>query len=296
MNALRTLQQAVRRREGVCQLGLVGAGIKHSRSPALHEAEAVAHGLPCSYRLIDLEQYGLTVAHLPHLLDHLREIGFLGVNVTVPCKQSVLPLLDRLSPDAETIGAINTIHFATAGSTGYNTDSLGFAASFADELAQVPRARVLLLGAGGAGAASGFALLRLGVQRLSILDVTLPRAQSLAQRLASCFQGRQVEVVTSAGEILQSADGVVNATPIGMEGQPGSALAPELLHPGLWLADVVYVPLETELLRAARELGCRTLDGARMFVYQAAAAFEIFTGRRASPERMLQHFRHLISD
>jgi len=141
----------------------------------------------------------------------------------------------------------------------------------------------VLIGAGGAGAAVGHALRALGAERLTIVDVDAARAAQLASTLDA-----------EVGALdLDGVDGVVNATPAGMVGHGGTPVSAELLRPGLWVADVVYRPLETELLRAARALGCRTLDGGGMVVFQAAGSFELFTGRRPDRERMLRHFATL---
>ena len=133
-------------------IGLIGAGIQASRSPALHMREGAAQGLAYIYRLIDIEALGLSADGLPELIAAAHRLGFTGLNITHPCKQSVIALLDELSPDARAIGAVNTVVFAANGQmVGHNTDWSGFAESFRRELGDAPRARVVQLGAGGAG-------------------------------------------------------------------------------------------------------------------------------------------------
>jgi shikimate dehydrogenase len=149
------------------------------------------------------------------------------------------------------------------------------------------------VGAGGAGAATAHALLELGTQSLAILDVEPERAKTLAEKLAAHFSDRVILPATHLARAVGAANGVVNATPVGMATHPGSAVPTDLLRSDLWVADIVYFPLETQLLGAARAAGCRTLDGGGMVVFQAARAFEIFTGCKADGERMRRHFTAL---
>jgi shikimate dehydrogenase len=276
-----------------CLLGLIGEGILRSKSRELHETEAAAQGIRCKYELIDLEERGIGLDGLADLLSEAERKGFAGLNITHPCKQAVIPLLHELSPEAQAIGAVNTIRFHAHRRIGYNTDAWGFGEGFRRGMGGVSVARVVQVGAGGAGAAIGFALLELGARQLIIVDVNHDRARSLAASLALRFGDRDVQVARTLQDVMASADGVVNSTPVGMAKHPGSAVPLSLLRPDQWVADIVYVPLETELLRAARKIGCRTLDGGRMVVFQAARAFEIFTGRVVDTERMLLHFEKI---
>jgi shikimate dehydrogenase len=272
-------------------VGLIGMGIQPSRMPALHEREGAEQGLTYIYRLIDLEVLGLQAEALPELVVAARRFAFTGLNVTHPCKQAIIPLLDALSPQARALGAVNTVVFEADGRlVGHNTDWSGFAESFRRELADVPRQRVVLLGAGGAGAAVAYALLTLGVGELSILDTEEARADRLAAGLRERFgEGRAIAAGDLAAAV-DAAEGLVNATPVGMANHAGMPVARELLRPDLWVAEIIYFPLETRLLRAARELGCRTMGGGGMAVFQAAAAFRLFTGREPDRERMIRHF------
>ena len=269
------------------EVGLIGAGIAASLSPALHEREARQQGLRYRYRLIDIDERGDDVGAL---LEQARRDGLKGVNVTHPVKQAVVPHLDALSDDAAALQAVNTVVFEDGRATGHNTDTTGFAESFARGLPDVALDRVVLLGAGGAGTAVAYAALRLGVQRLAIVDVDAERARACVEQLGS--DRAQVGTLDDLGE----ADGVVHATPTGMDAHPGLPLDEELLRPDLWVAEVVYRPLETELLRVARELGCRTLDGGGMAVFQAADAFALFTDIEPDRERMLRHFSQLVDE
>ena len=270
--------------------GLIGSGIQASRTPAMHEREGAEQGLRLIYRLVDLDVLRLGPEALGELLTAAERMGFSGLNITYPCKQAVVPLLDQLSPDARALGAVNTVVLKDGQRVGHNTDCSGFAESFRRGLPDVRRDRVVQLGAGGAGAAVAHALLAEGVGRLAISDTDTPRAEALAADLAARFgAGRAVAVGDLAAEVA-AADGLVNCTPVGMAKLPGTPLPVALLRPALWVAEIVYFPLETELLRAARAIGCRTLDGGGMAVFQAVGAFRLFTGLEPDAARMQRHF------
>ncbi len=273
--------------------GLIGAGIQASRTPALHEHEGDAQGLRYLYRLIDLDQLKLDSSALPDLLMAAERMNFTGLNITFPCKQAIIPLLDELSPEARGIGAVNTVVLKDGKRIGHNTDCLGFAEGFRRGLKDVARERVVQMGAGGAGAAVAHALLSEGVQLLSIFDVEISRAQSLADNLNQHFGAGRAMAGHDLPSTLGQADGLVNTTPMGMKKLPGMPVPVELLRSELWVAEIVYFPLETELLRNARALGCRTLDGGNMAVFQAVKAFELFSGVVPDAQRMLAHFQSM---
>jgi shikimate dehydrogenase len=273
--------------------GLIGAGIQASRTPALHEHEGDAQGLRYLYRLIDLDPLKLDSSALPDLLLAAERMNFTGLNITFPCKQTIIPLLDELSPEARGIGAVNTVVLKDGKRIGHNTDCLGFAEGFRRGLQGVALERVVQMGAGGAGAAVAHALLSEGVQLLSIFDVETSRAQSLADNLNQHFGSGRAVADHDLPSTLAQADGLVNTTPVGMKKLPGMPVPVELLRGELWVAEIVYFPLETELLRNARALGCRTLDGGNMAVFQAVKAFELFSGVVPDAQRMLEHFQSM---
>ena len=269
--------------------GLVGRGIQASRSPRMHKLEGSRLGLNYNYLLIDFDQINLPDSALGALLAVAQAQGFAGLNVTHPFKQSVIPLLDALSPEARDIGAVNTIVFANQRKTGHNTDCWGFAESFRDSMGEAPMGSVVMFGAGGAGAAVAYALMDLGVRNLTIVDLDTYRAKTLADGMSAYFPGR-VRSDIRPGDAIAISDGIVNATPIGMAKYPGIPFAPQLLSPRHWVAEIVYFPQETELLRTSRALGCRTLSGTGMAIYQAVRAFELFTGRAPDRRAMAEHF------
>jgi len=273
--------------------GLIGAGIQASRTPALHEHEGDAQGLRYLYRLIDLDQLHLDTNALPDLLRAAEQMNFTGLNITYPCKQVILPLLDELSPEARGIGAVNTVVWRDGKRIGHNTDCLGFAEGFRRGLSGAARKRVVQMGAGGAGAAVAHALLGEGVEQLSIFDVDAERARSLADNLNQHFGAGRAQAGNDLDGAMAEADGLVNTTPMGMAKLPGMPVPLDTLRADLWVAEIVYFPLETELLRNARALGCRTLDGGNMAVFQAVKAFELFSGEVADADRMLAHFQNM---
>ena len=276
-------------------VGLVGSGIGPSLSPALHEREADRQGLRYVYRLIDIDTLGVGPEAVGDLVRAARDLGFDGLNITHPCKQLVIGHLDELAPGAEALGAVNTVVFEGGRAVGHNTDVTGFAASFARGLPDAPLERVVQLGAGGAGAAVAHATLTLGAGQVTVVDAMPDRAADLAASLNRHFgEGRAAAATPDAlPALLARTDGLVHATPMGMAAHPGLPFPAQLLHPGLWIAEVVYRPLETELLRTARALGCATLDGGGMAVFQAADAFRLFTGREPDSARMLRDIAEL---
>jgi quinate/shikimate dehydrogenase (NAD+) len=277
-------------------VGLIGSGIQASLSPAMHEREGSRRGFKYLYRLIDLDLLKLGVEALPDLLTAAQRMGFRGVNVTHPCKQVVIPYLDDLSSDAQAIGAVNTVVFGGSGRSGrigHNTDCSGFGRSFQQALAGNKRERVVQLGAGGAGAAAAYAALKLDAKQVVLFDIDRVKAEALSRSLCSAFGGDRARAGEDLAAEMARADGLIHATPTGMEKHPGLPLPAELLRPTHWVAEIVYFPLQTELLRVARTVGCKTMDGSGMAVFQAAGAFRLFTGVEADAAAMLRDFEEL---
>jgi shikimate dehydrogenase len=260
-------------------IGLLGANIMKSLAPALHIDAFAAAGVTGHYHLMDVDQ--LPGRTLQSLLEAVKTAGFIGVNVTFPFKQAVIPLLDQLSPEARQIGAVNTVVISKTGhTTGHNTDRSGFRLNFEDGLgrAAAEGKTAVLVGAGGAGSAVAFALMDLGLKALIVHDQDKTRATSLAADVIAHYGAGSCRLAERLTEEIATADGVANATPIGMAGFP---------H---WVADVIYSPMETELIRAAAAKGARTLTGGGMCVYQAVDAFRLFTGIDPDVARMHRTF------
>nr|WP_284740430.1 shikimate dehydrogenase [Amycolatopsis sp. RTGN1] len=338
---------AARATPGTVLTGLIGAGIGPSLSPPLHETEARRLGVELVYARFDLDELGVPATAVGPLLAAARDAGFRGLNITHPCKQVVLEHLDELSPDAAALAAVNTVVLEDGRAIGHNTDWSGFARGLRTGLPDAELGSVVLLGAGGAGAAVAHGLLTAGAGRVRVFDLDAGRAAELAAALVGRFGpgrasagagleaavgggfgeargsagsapetavgGRFGEGRGSAGSApetavgarlgtgrapagtdleaaIGAADGLVHATPTGMAAHPGLPVPAGLLRPDLWVAEVVYRPLETELVRAARAAGARVLDGGRMAVFQAAEAFGLFTGTEPDAARMLRHF------
>lgn len=276
-------------------VGLIGAGIQHSSSPALHMDEGKSLGLDVSYHLLDLDSIPEGPAGLSGVLEDVERRGFAGVNITYPSKQAVIPLLHELSPEARALHSVNTVLFREDRRIGHNTDWWGFAESFRRDLPNAAMQRVVLIGAGGAGAAVGYALLRLGAQELIVHDRDRSRALALSERLSKLHTDRTITLCADLAAALSSADGLAHATPTGMQKHPGIPVPAECLRPPLWVADIVYFPLATKLLLTAREQGCRTLDGSGMAVYQGAMAFNLFFDVAPDVSRMRARFQSKLA-
>jgi len=270
------------------RLGLVGRGIGLSRTPRMHEAEAAAQGMHCSYELLDTDA-GIE-SELPDILQWCEAEGFAGLNVTYPYKQDVIPYLHQLSDDAARVGAVNTVVFRDGKRSGHNTDYWGFRESARQGLSGVALDKVLLIGAGGAGAAVAHALADLKVGHIYIADAREEAAATLAAAV-----GPSASTVADTDATAAIVDGIINATPVGMAKLPGMPIKAASITARHWVADVIYFPLETELLKTARARGCVTLSGENMAVFQAVRAFELFTGRPADATRMQQTFRSFES-
>jgi shikimate dehydrogenase len=273
--------------------GLIGKDIQSSFTPKMHMREGEAQGMRYVYRLVDMTVLGLEVDALPELLTAAQRMGFDGLNITFPCKQAVIPHLDDLSEEARALGAVNTVVLKGGRRIGHNTDCSGYGEAFRRQMADAKKSRVVQMGAGGAAAAVAFALLSSGVGELTIFDIEAERAHELAAKTSAHFgRGRAVpgEDIVAA---VKAADGLVNTTPVGMEKLPGMPVPAEVLRPDLWVSEIIYFPLETKLLKHARALGARTIDGGGMAVFQAAAAFRLFTGIEPDSARMFEYFETL---
>ncbi|OAE00104.1 shikimate dehydrogenase [Arthrobacter sp. OY3WO11] len=277
-------------------VGLIGEGTTHSLTPALHEREADQHGLRYIYRTVDLTVLARPAGDVGALLSAGRDLGFNAFNITVPAKQVVLEYLDDLSDDAARLGAVNTVLIHDGKFIGHNTDYSGFGSALEEGLPGASLGRVAQLGAGGAGAATAYALLAAGAEHLYVLDLDPARSRERAAALAGHFPDRIIEwrPMSEVADVMSDADGLVHATPVGMHAHPGMPLDGDLLQPRHWVADIVYRPIETGLLKAAAAKGCRVLDGGHMAVGQAVDAFRLITGVEPDRPRMREHFLSML--
>ncbi|MGB3485833.1 MAG: shikimate dehydrogenase [Mycobacterium sp.] len=279
------------------RIGLVGEGIASSLSPALHTAEARALGLTSyRYELLDLRSLRRSPAETSDVVREAIAAGFTGFNITHPCKQAVIAGLDELDPHAAALGAVNTIVVADGRLFGFNTDYSGFRTALSSGLPEAVLDTVVLCGAGGAGSAVAHALAAAGAQRLVITDTDPARARALAAKVHLAHPDADVVGLGVSGTAAQlaDADGVVNASPVGMEGYSGTPFDVAALRPEQWVADIVYRPVRTELLSAATALGCRILDGAQMLVAQAADTLALVTGAEPDRQRMRRQLHDML--
>ncbi|WP_043235970.1 shikimate dehydrogenase [Bosea sp. LC85] len=271
-------------------LGLLGSPIAHSASPAMHEAAARAAGLEAHYHLIEVAAAGRD--DLAAMLDGVRRLGFSGINVTFPYKEAVTGLLDGLSPDAEALGAVNTVVVRDGRLIGYNTDASGFATAYRGLKRHDGHRPVAILGAGGVGKAIAFALAASGVARLRLFDLDRAKAATLAGLLGA---RAEVEIAGSAEAAVAGAAGIVNGTPVGMLPDRGTPVPAALIQPGQWVADAVYHPLMTPLLKAAQAAGATVMTGRELAIHQALDAFRLFTGAEPSDNAMAEAFDRIMA-
>lgn len=272
---------------------VIGDPVEHSLSPTIQNAAFNYLGLDYVYvafrvRLEDLERAMLG----------MKVLGIYGMNVTMPHKIGVIKYLDELDESARNVGAVNTILNRDGHLIGYNTDGIGALEALKAIDRDLIKRKVVIIGAGGASRAISFTLAR-EVAKLTILNRTLKRAERLANEIRRVsgvdvrFGGFTYE---SLSKELEDADIVINATPIGMHpNEEETPIDKHLLRPDLIVFDLVYNPLETRLLREAREAGAKTIDGLEMLIYQGAASFEIWTGMKAPVEIMMESAREELA-
>ncbi len=250
---------------------------------AMHEAGYQALDLPYRYQPFEIDDVGAA-------LTGMRALGIRGFGVSMPFKLEVLQHLDSIDPLAERIGAVNTVVNDDGRLVGHNTDAWGARRAF-EELRPPEGARVLLLGAGGAARAVAFALVEAGA-RVVIANRTRERAVVLAKAAGAEAAGDLSLLAT-----LGNQDVLVNASSAGMRDvDPRSPVPAAALRPGLLVMDIVYKPIETELVHAARSAGCRVSHGGRMLLHQASRQFELYTGRSAPLEAMDQALARCLGE
>ncbi|MCD6248599.1 MAG: shikimate dehydrogenase [Hadesarchaea archaeon] len=265
-------------------VALIGDPVEHSLSPAIHNAAFKKVGLNYTYIA-----FRVTWDTLPGIVKRSRMPGIAGLNITIPYKVAVLDMVDRLDEFAKRAGAVNTIKNDEGKLIGFNTDGMGAIEALRDEGIELKERKVLLLGAGGAARAIAFSLAGAGAE-LTISNRTLKKAKELAAAVER-DTGAKVQVVKLGRKELKEAladrDILINATPVGMYPNVDQALVTaDMMHPGLIVNDIVYKPLKTKLLQEAEKAGARTVTGLGMLIHQAAASFEIWTGRKAPIKTM----------
>ena len=274
-------------------VGLLGDNIGGSLAKPLQEGEGEAQGLSLAYRLVDATHTGLGLDDTAEVLRWAVRLGFDGLAVTHPFKNAVMGSVDDATPEAQALGASNLVVVHDGQTIAHNTDWVGFAEALRATLPEALGDRMVLLGAGGAGVAVGYGALRYGAAHLDIVDQDADRAAAVAARLGSLVGTHRVAATSDLERALRGAGGLIKATPVGMDAHPGLPVDPRLLRLDHWVADIIYFPLETELVHRARAVGCRVMTGGAMAVHQHAAAFRLLTGRPADIRRMQEHFESL---
>jgi len=263
-------------------VGLFGHPVSHSQSPMMHNAAFSKTGLDFAYVAFDVDADSLEDA-----VAGIRALGLKGINVTIPHKVAILPMLDEIDPLAKRIGAVNTVVIEDGRLIGYNTDGMGYVRSLAEETGiELDRQIVTMVGAGGAARAVAFTLAEKGVKEIRIINRSRERAAILAESLQAIVPTKIVE--QGAGKAaIADASLLINTTSIGMLPNVDEMPVPkEWLHDRLIVSDLIYNPLQTKLISEARAIGARVHSGVGMFVNQGALSFELWTGKKASTEVM----------
>lgn len=261
-------------------LGLIGDAIDRSQSPMLHVAAGRRAGLNVRYdRLIP----ALRGQDFETVFAEVASAGYRGVNVTYPYKERVYSMVLLDDPVLRAIGAVNTVTFEAGGPRGHNTDYTGFKSAFHGAFGRTRPGIVLLIGAGGVGRAIAFGLADLGADALILTDVDRAKADALADDLHRVFPALRV---TTDCSMDQCFDGVVNATPVGMDGKPGNPIPDWAIGKATWAFDAVYTPRDTAFLTAAAARGLKVLSGWELFFHQGLDAWTIFSGRPVDAARL----------
>lgn len=276
-------------------LGLIGKPIRHSLSPQLHNAVFARMGINAVYIPLTVEE-----SQLESALYGLQSLGFRGINVTIPYKESVVKYMDELSAEARDCGAVNVIHFNQGKMKGHNTDGQGLIKSLQQEGINLT-GRAVILGAGGAARSIVAALAKAGMEEIELFDIAVQRAEELA-RLASGFSSARITGhLMNENHFLDSARNaslIINCSPVGMHPHISSAPVSTLegVKAGTAVADIIYNPQETRFLQLARQQGCKTMNGIPMFVHQAALTQNILLGVSPPTDYMKEVVSHCLKD
>jgi shikimate dehydrogenase len=270
-----TARTASRPDTGLVRLGLIGGNIALSKAPLLHRLAGALCGLDVTYDLLVPRERGET---FDETFEFCRASGYRGINVTYPYKEVATAKVTIDDPLVRGIGAVNTVVFYAAGPKGYNTDYSGFIAGFRKVLPDAPAGRVLMIGAGGVGKAIAFALLKLGLRSLVIVDLDTAKAEALAECMRQAAPDVDVAVADDPARAAGAVDGLINCTPVGMDGHEGTPLAREHMAGAKWAFDAVYTPVDTRFLADAAAEGLTVISGYELFFHQGVDAWTIFSG------------------
>ncbi len=265
------------------RLALIGGNIAELKAPALHAIAGRLCGLPVTYELLRPADFGCS---FEDVLWQCRDAGFRGVNITYPYKEQVVRHLIAADPAVQAMGACNTVLFESAGLRGYNTDYTGFIAAYRTTFGEAAPGRVALAGAGGVARAIAPALARLGADELRVFDIDREKAGALAAAVRAVHGHTLIHVAETIEDAAAEADGLVNATPLGMGGIGGCPFPPDLMAGPRWVFDSIYTPMDTPFMLAARAGGLAAMSGYELFLYQGIDAFKHFTGRDVAEDRL----------
>lgn len=265
------------------RLGLIGSNIAESKAPDLHAIAGRLCGLPVTYELLRPDDFGLS---FEDVLWQCRDAGFRGVNITYPYKERVVGHLAAADPAVQAMGACNTVLFEPGGPRGLNTDHSGFISAYRNTFGDAAPGRVAMAGAGGVGRAIGFALAQLGANELRLFDLDPQKARGLADAIGAVHGHTLVRISVTIEEAAGGADGLVNATPLGMGGIGGCPFPPDLIAKQRWAFDSIYTPMDTSFMLAAGAAGLATMSGYELFLYQGIDAFRHFTGCNVPEDRL----------
>lgn len=265
------------------RLGLIGDNIRRSQSPLLHRLAGQLCGLKVSYEPLIPGDLGLD---FDEVFDHCRDGGYRGINITYPYKERVFRRLDIRSPAVRALGACNLALFTGDGALGGNTDYSGFKSAFRAQFPGATPGIVAIAGAGGVGKAVAFGLAELGAEEIRLFDPDRDKAAALRRALGTAMPAQPVQLTETIEHATHGADGLINCTPLGMTGHPGSPIPVELIGRQRWAFDAVYTPVETEFLRDAAAAGLATMSGYELFFHQGVDAFRIFTGCEVDEQRL----------
>lgn len=265
------------------RLALIGDNIARSQSPRLHRLAGALCGLDVTYEPLIPAAIGLD---FDAVFDRCRLGGYRGINITYPYKERVFSRLAVSDPTVRALGACNTVLFGAARPQGLNTDFTGFKAAFRETFGDVSPGIVAMAGAGGVGKAIGFALAELGASEIRLFDPDEVKAEGLRAALAGAGAAAGVRVAGTIQDAALGADGLINCTPLGMNGHPGTAIPRALMSGANWAFDAVYTPVDTQFLRDAAAEGLTVMSGYELFLHQGIDAFRIFTGHEVDPKEL----------
>lgn len=274
--------------------GIIGYPVKHTFSPYIHNAAFKALKINAAYVPFEVKP-----RELKNAICGLIGLGVCGVNVTIPHKEAVIPLLDELSSEAKGIGAANVVLVKDGKTMGYNTDGEGFLVSLKKELKVIPKNKsIFILGSGGAAKALVYVLASEGAKSITLVDVMNEKAKELALKANKEFPRCQMRSIPYLGSRIDeealNADILINATPVGMKKDDPRIVSPDALHKDLVVCDLIYNPVETKLLKEAKKRGLKATNGIGMLLYQGALSFELFTGKKAPISVMLTSLKKVI--